>query len=403
MSDLLKEATIKIKRAHITLMRHEETRMFAPFFADGNTEVTDNEADCPTAYTDGRSCVYGAKFVAPLTDAQARLLVMHEQGHKFLMHLIRMTPEMKEDPRTANQAMDYAINGIIMAFKDTTLFEPIPKMLHDTKYAGWSFVRIFKDLKQKRQQQQQASGQGQGQGQQSDGGHDGFDVHDIDKAQAADAEVLQEQAKQIVETLRQGALMAGTGSSGVAQAIENALAPPVNWQKELAEFVNETTSGKDELTWRRYDRRAMADDRYMPTYESETVTELLIAVDTSGSTTGRVLSEFMATMQEICETAKPQAVRVLFWDAKVCGEQLLTDQYDNLTKILKPLGGGGTRVGCVSDYINANGYHPTAVIVLTDGYVESEVQWAVSAPTLWMSTQNREFIPPTGRLVHIEG
>lgn len=389
MSNLLHDATIKIKRAHIALMRHEETRMFAPFFADGESEVTDDEAKCPTAYTDGRNCVYGAKFVSPLSDGQARTLVMHEQGHRFLMHLIRMTPDMKADPRTSNRAMDYAVNALIMGLNDKTLCEPITDMLYDPKYIGWSVLQIFRDLKK----QQEGGGQAQG---------DGFDVHDVEKAQAADVETLQEQVKQVTETLRQGALMAGIGSRGLAQAVENAVALPVDWRKELAEFVNEVTSGKDELTWRRFNRRALVDDRYMPGYESETINELVIAVDTSGSTTGEVLSEFMATMEQICETTKPDAVRVLFWDARVCGEHLLTDQYDNLSKILKPLGGGGTRVSCVSEYINQNNYSPTAVVVLTDGYVESNVQWGVTAPTLWLATSNRSFMPPVGRLVQIE-
>lgn len=364
--------------------------MFAPFFADGNTDVTEDKKQCPTAYTDGRNCVYNADFILSKTDAQVRLLVMHEQGHKFLMHLLRMTPEMKKDHFTSNRAMDYAVNNLIMELNDKTLCEPIPDMLYDAKYKGWSIVQIFNDLKQ----QQQKGG-----GSRSSGG---FDIHDIDKAQAADAEVMQEQVKEITETLRQGALMAGVGSKNMTQAIENALALPIDWRKETAEFVTEATAGKDELTWRRFDRRALADDRYMPSYESETVSELIIAVDTSGSTTGRVLSEFMATMEEICQSTKPQVVRVLFWDAEVCAEQILIDKYDGLASILKPAGGGGTRVSCVSDYIGSKGYQPAAVIVLTDGYVESEIDWRVTAPTLWASTGNKEFTPPSGRLVRIE-
>ena len=41
-------------------------------------------------------------------------------------------------------------------------------------------------------------------------------------------------------------------------------------------------------------------------------------------------------------------------------------------------------------------------IVLTDGYVEDNVQWDIDIPTLWMVTENRGFRPPVGRMVKIE-
>jgi hypothetical protein len=39
------------------------------------------------------------------------------------------------------------------------------------------------------------------------------------------------------------------------------------------------------------------------------------------------------------------------------------------------------------------------VLVFTDGYVESNVQWDITSPTLWLITQNRGFNPPSGKKV----
>jgi hypothetical protein len=37
--------------------------------------------------------------------------------------------------------------------------------------------------------------------------------------------------------------------------------------------------------------------------------------------------------------------------------------------------------------------------MFTDGYVEGDIKWNISSPTLWMVTQRRDFIPPVGKKV----
>jgi predicted metal-dependent peptidase len=80
----------------------------------------------------------------------------------------------------------------------------------------------------------------------------------------------------------------------------------------------------------------------------------------------------------------------------VHGEQVFQNDYQNIAKLLKPLGGGGTHVGCVSEYINKERIASECVIVFTDGYVENDINWGISSPTLWMVTQNKSFTPPNG-------
>lgn len=63
------------------------------------------------------------------------------------------------------------------------------------------------------------------------------------------------------------------------------------------------------------------------------------------------------------------------------------------------MGGGGTHVSCVNEYINKERINAECVIVFTDGYVESDITWTIPSPTLWMVTQNKSFAPPVGKLV----
>jgi len=101
----------------------------------------------------------------------------------------------------------------------------------------------------------------------------------------------------------------------------------------------------------------------------------------------------------ICESVQPDAVRILWWDTQVHGQQVFTDNYANIASMLKPQGGGGTRVSCVSEYINKHKLKAECVIIFTDGYLENNVKWEISDPTLWMITENKDWEVPSGKKV----
>jgi len=86
----------------------------------------------------------------------------------------------------------------------------------------------------------------------------------------------------------------------------------------------------------------------------------------------------------------------------VHGEQLFTDNYQNIGAMLKPQGGGGTKVSCVANYLNKKKVNAECVLVFTDGYLESDVKWDISHPTLWLVTENKNWVPPSGKVVHVK-
>ena len=94
----------------------------------------------------------------------------------------------------------------------------------------------------------------------------------------------------------------------------------------------------------------------------------------------------------ICNTVTPESIRVVWWDYAVVNEQIFTpDDYWRVASLLKPEGGGGTRVSCVSEYLKQKEIEAEAVVVFTDGYVESDISWDISTPTLWVVTENKNF------------
>ena len=130
----------------------------------------------------------------------------------------------------------------------------------------------------------------------------------------------------------------------------------------------------------------------MPTPIAETVGEVVVAIDTSGSIGDEQLSQFAGELASICEAVIPEKVRVVWWYAKVHGEQIFEqNQYASIATLLKPVGGGGTIVSSVSEHLVKHNVQAECVIIFTDGYVENDVQWQHTAPLLWLITQRRGY------------
>lgn len=400
----------RLKKAHIALMKHKETALYSGVILMGTNAVDD---DVPTAYTDGRNKRYGRAFMEKLTDAQLRGLIMHENLHVALKHIGRFTKEFKDEPMLINVATDYAVNDVIMSMEDKGFCELPEGGLYDAKFHNWSAREIYNYLKSTLPPQPKISislsggggkdGQeGQGQSQSIKISIDGkestvttTDEHDFGAKEMSPAEQAQ-LSDAIDRALREGGILAGRMGAKMPRQIGELLEPKVDWKDALREFVTSSTRGSDEFTWRKFNKRMVANDMYMPSLENESVGELVVAIDTSGSIGGVELTEFATELASICDAVEPSKIRVLWWDTEVHGEQVFSDNYTNIAEMLKPQGGGGTHVGCVSDYIVKNKINAEGVLVFTDGYVENPIKWDVSAPSLWLVTQRRDFEPPMG-------
>lgn len=383
----------RLKRAHIKLLRHKETCLYGGVILMGESSVVDNDEDCPTAYTDGYNKRYGSKFISKLTDSELAGLVLHENLHILMKHLIRGRDLMKEDAQIANMAMDYAVNQVIvdLADKDPTLCKLPEGGLYDPMFRDWSFRKIFDYLKQ-----EQKNGGGKGRG-------NTLDKHGEQMVEDMTQEQREKLSRDITEALHQSAILAGKLGADVPKSISDLMEPKVNWRDALRDFVSSAVRGKDEFTWQRMNKRRLADDIYVPSAYAESVGEIVIAIDTSGSIGQQQLTEFASELVSICDTVTPDGVRVLWWDMRVHGEQRFDEgNYNNLVNMLKPKGGGGTRVGCVSEYINERNINAECVVVFTDGHVEQEYNWHLNCPTLWLVTRKQSFTAPSGVVINVE-
>lgn len=392
----------RVKKAHIALMRHPETALYSGVMMMGETSIDDSPGI--TAYTDGVNKRYGRKFLQVVCKDQLEVngLVLHENLHISLRQMIHNRDLFMEDRKLANMAADYVVNSIITNLKDKTLAKLPEGGCHDPRFDNMNMREVYRILKQEQEESGGGDGDGEGGGNSPSGGGDyQFDEHDVDADMSP--EDMRKADEMIDRALREGALLAGRLGIDIPRSITEILEPKINWRDALRDFVSSSCKGKDEFTWRKFNRRLLPNDIYMPTVESETIGEVVVAIDTSGSIGQEQINEFASELVSICEAVEPEAVRILWWDTKVHGEQKFKpDQYASIASMLKPQGGGGTRVGCVSEYINKKSIKAECVIVFTDGYVEGDPKWQIDAPTLWMVTENKHWTPPAGKMVKFD-
>lgn len=380
----------RLKKAHVALLKHPETALYSGVILMGKSSVDDENF---TAYTDGFNKRYSREFISKLSDEELRGIVMHENLHVALKHMQRFTKEFKDNPHLTNVSADYVVNDIIMNFTDKNICRLPEGALYDKQFHNWSMREVYEHLKKEQNNKD---------GSTNVESMKPLDEHDFDNAKQMTPQQVADQAGKIDRALREGGILAGRMGAKIPRQISDLLEAKVDWREVLRDFVTSSSRGSEEYTWRRFNKRLMANDIYMPSLENETVGELIVAIDTSGSIGGAELTEFASELASICESVSPARVRVLWWDTEVHAMQTFDDGYNNIASLLKPEGGGGTHVSCVAEYINQHKLNAEGVLVFTDGYVESDIKWDITTPTLWLVTQNRSFEPPSGKVVKKE-
>ena len=402
----------RVQKAHIALMNEPKYCLYSGIFMMGQTSVVDT--GCPTAYTDGYNVKYGRSFVDKLSDADLRGLILHENLHKAFRHMTVWEDLWNQNPSKANMACDYVINLMIYDSDPEGKFVSLPEGgLLDEQYRGLDAGTVFRMLKDKKGRKRgkkcedgQPEDNGGSDGSESgDDGDDeetggGFDEHGWEDAKELSKGEKDKIAHDIDQALRQGALLAGKMGGNVPRVVAEVLKSKIDWREALRDFITTFCDEKDLSTWRRPNRRWVDRDVYLPSVIGESVGKLVVAIDTSGSIGGAIIGKFLGEVRQICQTVTPESIELLYWDTRVCQHETYDrDSFDALLTSTKPAGGGGTSPQCVSDYIRDKKLEPEAIIVLTDGVVNSwGTHW--TAPMLWGIT-TKDIQSTVGISIHI--
>lgn len=375
----------RVTKSHIAIMRSKQFCMFAGVLSVGKVNFTE---DLPTAATNGRDVMYNPKFIDTLNDKELNYVVLHEALHKVYQHMHLWKKLWKENPMLANMAADYVVNyAIHEADADSEIAKRPDSALFDLAYKGMTTKQIFDMLKKDSEFVKQQTG---------------HDTHDWEGAEALSDDEVKETAKQIDQALRQGEIIRGKMQGNKNRAVNEILEPKVNWREQLREFVNSTCKNKDRTSWRRPHKRFIGQDIYMPSMIGESIGQVVVGIDTSGSIGQKELNEFLSEVVAICDDVAPSSIELLYWDTAVAGHETYNQgDYKALVQSTKPAGGGGTHVGCVNQYVKDKRIQPEAIIILTDGYVEDDWGGNWEYPTLWAVT-TRHNTSPHGKTIHID-
>ena len=385
----------KIQAANIDCMRHPQFALLSGHICMGKSEV---KLDVPTALTDGQNKYYGKLFIEGMNRKQLRYLVLHENGHVAYKHCVLplyIELNKKFGHQICNVAADYVVNGLIEEMDPEFKFveRPTDSVLVDKKYQGMSYIQVLQQLLKEKEQNPDDPRFQEG---------NGFDEHVLSPEDLSPQE-REKLEKMIDDANRQGELlvrkMRGDGKGG-RDVFGTAQERQTNWKDALIDFIQTTCQGDENSRFCPPNKRLLASGFVMPSHFSETIGELVIACDTSGSMYPYYPLIF-GEIARVCENVRPEKVRVLWWDTEVAGDQeFKPDEYDQIAKLMKPKGGGGTVVSCVAQYMKEKEIKAKALIMLTDGYIESDFVLP-ELPILWGLVENDDFVPHTGKVMRI--
>lgn len=314
----------------------------------------------PTLAVDGKHVFYNPEFVLGLSDSLCRSALAHEVMHCVLAHIGRRGAR---DPKKWNCAGDYALNQVLQ----DSGFEIGKEWLLHPRYQGMSADQIYAMLPD------DPDGDGDGQSPLDDI-MDG-DPNEIE-SNSTDWKIATIQAATTAKS--QGKL-----SGSLQRFMEEATKPQVDWRDQLRRFV--TQISKDDYSWARPNRRYLNAGFYLPTLYSESMGDIVIGVDTSGSIDDRTLQIFGSEIRALTAAVRPAKVHVVYCDAEV--NHIDTFDPNDEMKFMAH-GGGGTAFKPVFDYVEANQLAPECLVYLTDLYGDHGFA-SPDYPTLWCCTTDQ--------------
>lgn len=357
--------------------------LYAPEFISLTSKLEFVPTDkVPTAGTDGRHLYYNPAYTEKLTLKQTIGLILHEVGHNMLAHPARIAGR---DEKRANIATDIANNYLLEEyFNETksTLGAEFPP--GDTvpgpqwaKYKGWNWEKIYHDLEE--------SGDDKGTNQFDNvtpGAHE-----DGSRMTPSECEAL---AKEWTMAAQQAATMAkarGLQSGMFEEFVSGLIKTRVDWRSQLWDVFVKVA--KDDQSWRKFNRKLLPGEIYMPGLYSEHIGTVAFFADTSGSMGSDEFKAAMGGINEILDTLKPEKIIFGQCDTRMQSVEHLTP--DDLPVTAREFKGrGGTVLRPIFDYIKDELRDETLelVVILTDGGFESDIPKNLepNCPVVWLVT-----------------
>ena len=375
----------------------------APFFGQLATRMTLTNADawCGTAATDGRKFYYNSEFVNNMPLKQLEFLVGHEILHAVYDHMGRRGDRL---PRLSNIAADYCVNQDLIEQRIGEKISVVP-ILFDSKFKGQSYEEVYNYLyenadKINMEQLEQMILDEHLEDDGSDGdGNESKDGKGRPKLSKEEAQAIRDEIKGAVIAAAQAA-GAGNLPSGVKRLLKDMTEPVIGWKELLQQQIPSVF--KNDFTWARPSRRGWHMDAIMPGMKPGEMIDICIALDQSGSISEDDSKAFLGEVKGIMETFDEYRITIWCFDTDIYNVQTYTS--DNIDDIMEyePQGGGGTDFMANWNFMKQENIEPKKFIMFTDGMPFGEWGEEQYCDTVWIIKGNPGCEPPWGIWAHYE-
>ena len=333
---------------------------------------------CPTACTDGKRIFFNPHFLNDLSKDERLTILAHEIWHCGLSHFMREHGRI-EDHTMWNHAIDHEVNALL---HEDGFVVPKSAILYED-YIGESAETVFELIK---------NGEIEMRGECLDehnntppkeddnignDGSDGWGTIEIRKNGDIDAKVdsdFRPRRDDDVWKEWNAKMMAaaqqckdrGCDLGSYERQLDDLFNSKIEWREILRQFL--TPMFDSTRKWLPPNRRHVYKKMYLPSLRKEKQLDIVIAIDTSGSTTGDVVRTFVSEVFAILNSFGGYQLRLIQCDMSI-NEDITFDvdrPFDSSKFRLK--GGGGTDFHPVFELIAKEEESPEILLYLTDGF-----------------------------------
>ena len=364
--DITPEITKAFSAAKIALMQRPDSVFFTTV-CFSLKHVWDDTI--PTACTDGKEIRFNPEFFMSLNKEERIFLMLHESMHVAFMHTARFETYKSTNHSKFNIAADHVINLMLIdrGFK-------MPQCGYaDQQYTGMCVEEVMKLLPDDPPNEKW------------------MDIKSGAGSLTEEEDINDILVRAVIQSKMDGD-KAGSIPGEVEIYVEKLLNPTLPWNRILQKYLY--AKAKNDYSFKRPNRRFFP-AHILPSLYSEALTNIAIAVDTSGSVSPEEFSRFVSEVSNILKMLHPEKINLIQFDTTIKSVTPIRNITD--LKRVKFIGRGGTDIRELLSWVSDN--KPQVVLVFSDGYFRTREQTGKS-DYVWIIHNNPSFTTPKGKVIH---
>ena len=341
-----------------------------PYFGSiASTLKPELNEDIKTFQCTQKSFQYNDEYINSLTDEELKFTLTNSAMHQAFSHDNRANGRMQW---LWLLACDYAINCLLV----NNALEAPEDINYDDRFDDMSAEAIYATLENEIDDDKHTP---------DDISQIQFQAHEEHEIDSLDDEIID-----LNEQLLNKAKLQGDLPLGIEILVPKIFECTISWRDELYDVIEQAV--KFDYSLFPANKRYISQGIALPSL-SGTKVKLVLAIDSSGSIDGKLLSTFLSEIESIMASFENYEIDLLIADAKVHEHHILYAG-DELSYNIK--GGGGTNFENTFVYIEENIHDVTLLLYFTDGFGTFPKEESYF-DTVWVLSDNIEI--PFGRKI----